>query len=313
MTTSQKNRQQMGLSVLQVLKNYESDWTSNPVFSAAFATHESNLNGITQAEVNQLLREEIKGITFSKSILRSLLISSLGRCVAAVKAYAVSINDPALAASVNFSPSVLDRISDQAFFNAASHIYEVTNDHILALAPYTITPAFLATLQGDISAFLAIYPKPKAMRAQVKAFTNDIKIAVNKMTSFLSHTMDNLVRSIFPDTPFQAAYFNSRVVYNYNEHVTGIKGTVRNFETGRAISNVIIELVNYPVPGDITVRSSNHIGNYHFKHLTPGNVSMRVRANGFTTSEFTVKVVKNQLKDFDILILPEPVPDPVPA
>lgn len=301
----------MGLSVDTTFTSYESVWSSSSVFPEAVETHRINLSAIEEAERNQLLREEIKGIVEAKSVARTLTTSSLNRCVAAVTAYAVSINDPALAASVHFTPSKLEKMNDINFINAAAHIHSVTNTHVAALAPYNITPAFLTELLADINFYSVIAPKPKAMRAQVKSYTSDVKTAVSRMTTFLRKSLDNLVRSIYPATPFMSAYFNSRIIYNYNEHSTGIKGTVTNMETGRGISKVVIEILDYPQQGDVTARISNHAGNYHFKHLTPGMVTLRIRANGYTTTEMPVKVEKNKYKDFDIQLIPEPAPVPV--
>ncbi|MBK7854590.1 MAG: carboxypeptidase regulatory-like domain-containing protein [Bacteroidetes bacterium] len=82
------------------------------------------------------------------------------------------------------------------------------------------------------------------------------------------------------------------------------QGTITNIENGKAIRNAIVEMIDYPLVGENSIRSTNSAGNYHFKKVSLTKATIRVRANDFTTAEFEVNVTKNRITDFDIQLTP---------
>ena len=146
------------------------------------------------------------------------------------------------------------------------------------------------------------------MRGQVKVYTANLKKAMSTMKTELRTQMDNLVRAIFPGTDFAKAYFASRITYNYNAHRTVLRGTETN-AIGTPLNNAIVELVDYPSPGEVSKRKTNGAGNYAFKQVSFPAATMRVRAKGYAVAEYAVKIVKNEVTGFDIQLLPDNVRD----
>ena len=254
---------------------------------------------------------EIKGITESKNLLRLLLMAALLRIIAGIRAYADKIGDSELAAKVNFTRTI-HTMSDTAFLTASRVVLEVANGVSTDILPYGITNQILTDTNLDTNAFDSILKKPHALRSKTKGYTADLQKAVSVMTGELRDQMDNQVRSMFPGTSFATSYFNSRKTYNLNQTPTILRGNVKD-ANGHNIKNAIIEMIDYPSPGEITFRNTNANGNYAFKHISLANATLRVRALGFTTAEYSVKVTKNKTKDFNIQLLPEPTPVTITA
>lgn len=123
--------------------------------------------------------------------------------------------------------------------------------------------------------------------------------------TFLKSTMKFQVRSLYAGSDFASTFKNNLKIYGYNEHVTGLKGTAKDIN-GKHVRNVLIELVNFHAPGESTFRSTDSRGNYSFKKIDLTSVTMRVRALGYTTAEYVVNITRDEMTDFDILLIPEP-------
>jgi hypothetical protein len=132
------------------------------------------------------------------------------------------------------------------------------------------------------------------------------------MVVFLKDVMDNDVRSLYWNTQFMRDYFHSRTVYHLNEERTALKGTVTS-ESGHPIKNSIIELVNYPTPGESIFRHTNSKGYYAFKQLDLTTATIRIRAVGYIVAEYTVPIEKLKSNDFDIVMMIDPAFVTVPA
>lgn len=315
MNRIQKNKQLMGNSVTQTLDLNNSTWSASPLFSGSVTEHKTNMANIAGLELKQQQALELKGLVQDKNLLRLLMVdASMVRIISALRALGAGTNNNQLATSVNYSRSKLLTMSDIAFATAAENVKIVANANAAALLPYGISATLLSGYSLDVSAFDSISKKPKAFRGQLKVFTADLKEAVATMISTLRTGMDNQVRSLFPDTDFASAYFNSRIVYKYNENTTELRGTVTDIATGKHIRNVLIELVNYPSPEESSFRHTNHLGNYSFKKLDMTKATLRVRAAGYTVAEFSIaKITKGKVTDFDISLIPEKVEETVNA
>ncbi len=314
MNKVQKNQQVMGNSVSQTAASYESVWAGSTLFTGTVQTHNENLITVNALEVKQNQAFELHGLVRDKNLLRTFIIAEANPIVAAIKGYAISVNNQMLYASVSpFTPGRLSRMSDVKFATAIETIREIATANAANILAFGITAIMLTDFGGDCTAFTAIAPKPKALRAQLKMFTSQLQTAIKAMLINLKENMDNQVKSLYPNTDFFTAYFNSRKIYNYNETVTGIRGTIRNADTGHAMRNVIVELVGYPTPEQNGMRITNAAGNYAFKKISLTTATLRFRAIGFVTAEFEVNVVQGKFTDFDIELAPATAPVPVTA
>ncbi len=311
MNRKQKNSQLMGNAVSQTTTNFARVWSDSEVFGQAVDKHNNNMMTIADCEKKQQQAMELKGLVESKNILRILIVTALTRIIAGIRAYANSIGDREMASKVNYQ-SKLHSMSDTAFLTASRVVIEVANLNDTKILPYGITPQLLTDTDLDVNAFDSILKKPQALRGLTKVFTTDLQKSFSIMTAELRNMMDNMVRAMFPGTEFSAAYFNSRKTYKYNQSPTILRGTITD-ANGHKVRNAIVELVDYPKPGELTIRHTNARGNFSFKQIELTSATLRVRALGFATAEYTTQVTKNEVTDFDIQLLPETSPVPVTA
>ncbi len=314
MNNIQKNKQLMGNSVTQTLDDNNTVWSGSQLFSDTVQEHKDNMTRIGNWEHKQMEAMELRGLVRDKNLLRLVMIDAeMIRIISAIKALAAATNNNQLASSIDWNRSELLEMSDIAFNTAAGSVKSVADDNAAALVPYGITAQLLTTFGQDITAFDSIMKKPKALRGQIKTYTANLRTAVTKMLTTLREKMDNQVRSLYLNTGFASAYFNSRITYHYNENRTELRGTAKDNATGKHVRNVIIELVNYPSPGESIFRHTNKDGNYSFKQLDLTTATIRVRAVGYTTAEYRIPITQGHTNNFDIMLIPEPAPVTVPA
>ncbi|MEO5570573.1 MAG: carboxypeptidase-like regulatory domain-containing protein [Bacteroidia bacterium] len=311
MTILDKNKQTMGNSETETFDQYNSIWQSSPIFSASVQQHKNNMQNISFWENKQMQALEMRGLVQSKNLMRLIITAADERVRAGIFALAVLNNDPQLASSVQFRKS-LSSMSDPTFLASSNKVKEVADQNAQALIPLGISTQILSDMALDLGAFDSIIKKPKALRGQVKVFTKNLNAAVKTMFTFLRTTIKYQVKSLFAGSDFEQAFIANSKVYNYNQHETILRGFATD-TNGKHVRNVLIELVNYPSPGESTFRNTNSNGNYAYKHIDITSATLRIRALGYTPAEYVVVVKKGKVTHFDILLIPEPAPVPVNA
>jgi hypothetical protein len=188
----------------------------------------------------------------------------------------------------------------------------IANTNSAAILPLGITAGILTNYGLSCTSYNSIMQKPKAFRSALKGFTLNLKDSIKTMVVFLKDTVDNQVKSLYQGTQFKTDYFASRKPYRYNEERTELKGTITT-EGGHHIKNAIVELINYPTPGESLFRHTNEKGFYAFKQLDLETAIIRVRALGYIVAEYTVPIMKLKSNDFDIVLMIDPAFNTVPA
>ncbi len=304
------NSQLMGESTEQTLENYKSLWTANLIFKAGVDQHTANMNTIRANATKQQNAKDITGVINDIEMLRSLMIENIIRHISGICAYAESIGDNALAESVHYTQSFLEKTGDSKFVSAASKVKDVAVANATEIKDYGVSAQMITLLTNDIVSYIDISKKPKSMRSEQKNITANLKKAVVDMKEFLKNTMDRLVKANFLASDFANVYFNSRKVYNLGQSGTILRGTVLDIN-GHPIKNCAVELVNYPTPGTNTIRITNNKGHYAYKRLGLEVATLRFRAVNYAVAEFEVKLVKDKENDFDAKLTPIPAAVPV--
>jgi carboxypeptidase family protein len=313
MNIQQKNKNIMGTSVTQTFTDNESTWTGSPLFSESVNQHGLKMAAITNWAEKQEQQLELKGLVKDKNLLRLVMVDTeMVRIISALRAVGAATNNNKLISSVDKSRSGLLKMSDNKFNIFAGALKKIANDNSGAIVPLGITAEILTNYGLSCAAFDSIMKKPKAMKSLLKTYTKNLGISVLDMVSFLTKTVDHQVRSLYQGTDFLSDYFNSRTVYHLNEERTELKGTVKS-ESGHHIKNAVIELVNYPTPGESVFRHTNKDGYYSYKQLDLETATIRVRAVGYILAEYTVPIEKLKSNDFDIVMMMDPALATVPA
>ncbi|MEP7170568.1 MAG: carboxypeptidase-like regulatory domain-containing protein [Bacteroidota bacterium] len=311
MTIREKNKQTMGNSETETFDQYNGTWQASQIFSDSVQRHKDNMLNISIWENKQMEALQLRGLVQSKNLLRLIITATDERVVAGLFALSALTNNPQLASSVNFRQS-FSSMSDPKFLSSSNKVKEVADLNASALIPLGISTQILTNLGLDLVAFDSIIKKPKALRGQVTVFTKNLNDAVKTMFTFLRKTVKYQVKSLFAGSDFEAAFTANSKVYNYNQHETILRGKATD-TNGKHVKNVLIEMVNYPSPGESTFRSTNSNGNYAYKHIDCTSATLRVRALGYTNAEYIVAVTKGKETVFNLLLIPEPAPVPAHA
>jgi hypothetical protein len=313
MTIKEKNKEVMGTSVTQTLNLNESTWVSSELFTERVNQHNLNMAAIRNWAVKQQQQLELKGLVQDKNLLRlNMIDTEMLRIIAALKSLGATTNNNQLKSSVDKSRTKLMEMSDTSFNTFAGHLKEIAATHSAAILPRGITHVILNNYSLSCTSYDSIMQKPKALRSELRGHTANLKSAVKTMVAFLNDVMDNDVRSLYWDTQFKDDYFTSRKRYRYNEERTALKGTVTS-ESGHHIKNAIIELINYPTPGESLFRHTDGKGYYAFKQLDLETAIIRIRAVGYIVAEYTVHIDKLKSNDFSIVMMMDPDFAVVPA
>ncbi len=112
MTDVQENQLNMFLRVKQACDDFRSTWESNQRFTANYTALLENLAGIeTQRKLQAV---NTTGISQNKNSLKDDLIEQAAFVAKAVKSYASDVNNPELAANVDYSASKLRNLRENA-------------------------------------------------------------------------------------------------------------------------------------------------------------------------------------------------------
>jgi hypothetical protein len=301
MNRIQKNKQLMGYSVSETLKNFQATWQGHGVFEASVQRHSDNMQAIAACMKKQANIMALTGLVSDKNMLRELITASITRIISGIRAFAGASNDFVMASSVNFKGRI-HVMSDIEFLTSCRTVLDVADKNVQGISAFGITSAVINETELDVQAFDSIIKKPQALRAQGRVDTTNLKKAMRVMKTELINQMDNIVRAMFPETDFAKAYFNSRVTYNYNGHRTILRGTVTN-ASGMHVSGGIVELIDYPNPGTRIKRKTNADGNYAFKQIDFSRATLRIHAKGYVTSEYIVEIERLKVNRFDVQLL----------
>ncbi|MEO5571235.1 MAG: carboxypeptidase-like regulatory domain-containing protein [Bacteroidia bacterium] len=304
----------MGNSVSSTCDTNQDLYQNLPKVDGSVTRHKSNMQLIAKWQQKQEDALNLKALVRDKNLLRIIMEQETLRIISGIKALAADSDpeDTQLAGSVNYSPTKLKKMTDPAFVVTCNKIKEIAEDHSVALVDFGISSQILSGYALDLTAFDSISKKPKSVRGQLKMYTSNLAVAISAMMKHLKSSLDNLIKSNFPSSDFETSYFNSREVYKYGQNATGLIGNLTD-TNGHPVKDAIIELLNYPSPGEIAVRSTNSKGHYAYKRLDMSRCTIRIRAIGFTTAEYEIDLIKDEFKRFDIILIAEPAPVTVPA
>jgi hypothetical protein len=308
MNDVQNNQERMGAVTLDTLKLGASIYVGNPVFKGHVETHDSNLITVRAWRDKQEESRSIPGITRDKNVLRSLNTITAMAIVSACKSLASDTKNNELLKSVNFSTSSLNKMREGSYVAACRLIQSTAAAKATSLLAYGITPAMLTDLTNDTTAFENMSSKTRTKRSSIVVYTANLQKSIKTMLNHLKQNLDFSIKQFLPAHPdFVEAYFVSRRIVNYGNTHTGLRGTIRNEQTGMKIKNALVEIVELN-----KITSTNNKGVYYFGQLPMGKYTIRLRAEGYITTEFPeVQLHDGKLRDLDLTIAAVPASMPV--
>lgn len=311
MNRLQRNSNQMGTSVATTNNTYAAEFATNDILKAAVKKHDDNQILIADLALQQQKFSQIDGLIHDKNMIRTLNAINAMRIVNGIKAYAVSVNNQQLIDSVPFTSSYLTNKPEEKAFVAFQAIRDIALQYKTEILPFGVSAQMITQITDDTLTFQELMAKPKSMRSDQKKVTQKLKEAFLAMTTHLRKTLDPLVRSNFAATnDYFMAYFNSRITYRTGNSATVLRGRITD-PNGHHIKQALVELVNYPTPGESTLRLTDAKGYYSFKRLDLATATILVKAANYADGHFTKTLLKDKDNELNMQLTPAPLEVPV--
>ena len=215
MNKTQINKLRMFESVQLVLSNH------SQIFSQLIdlvACQQRLNDGIQQiAQYRQVQETDNSGLTETKIDLRANLITKVLQLSAALKAYAISINNKELKTKADYSKSNLTQAADQVLYDIGILLVNLATSLLPELNKYFITPEKLSEVSSLLVDFHAAIPQKRVANSVSKVSTLNIGELFNSVTKMLKEEMDVLMLLFAENEPdFYNAYKNARLILDYN-------------------------------------------------------------------------------------------------
>lgn len=214
MNKTQINKLRMFESVHLVLTNHSQIFSQ---LTDLVACQQRLNDGIQQiAQYRQVQEADNSGLTETKIDLRTNLISKVLQLSAALKAYAISINNKELKTKADYSKSDLMQAADPVLYDIGILLVNLATPLLTALTKYFITSEKLAEVSTLLVEFLAAIPQKRVANSVSKVSTLNIGEIFNSVTKMLKEEMDVLMLLFAENEPdFYNAYKNARLIMDY--------------------------------------------------------------------------------------------------
>jgi hypothetical protein len=308
MNDVQEAKLSMYLGVKDFLAASSSVITALPSFSTFLTTFTGAVDQIQAIRTQQ--EEDKTGLTVSKSMLRNDLVIQSVDLARKLTALATVTNNAVLMAQVNYSYSDLSGSADTILRDRALLLHQKGVLNLVALAPYGVTAAILATLSTSITAYNAAIPKPRAGITERRQTTGKIKELFGTADKTLRDKMDPLIEILRLTNPdFYLSYRASRSITN--EHPTrkiAFKGKVKDKSSRQPLGKVIITVSTVSKPKKSTAK-----GNFQYKLLAAGTYTVTFTKHGYHSQQYTVYINDGETTKLNVELMPVALDVSVPA
>lgn len=294
----QERKYSMYLAVNDYMKSVDTTVIDKmPTMPEALEDLQKNIDEIrVTAEKQRLSR---KGYKESKEVTKEDVANIFFVLSAAIKSYAISINDYILASEVTFTYSGLKSMADGFLQYSADTILRTANEHVLALAPFGVTPASIA----DVTALLETYTNKMAQpRNAISAKVEDtklLKLAIDKTDKLLSKKMDILIGMIkISDNSVFETYHTNRTIVGPGYHTLALQVNVTDHNL------IPLAKVKITIEGIDRIYRTTEKGNIQIKTLPEGMHKAIISLNGFKTQEIEFPINKGKRTALRIILQP---------
>lgn len=186
-------------------------WSGIPAALTAVTDLNSAIQEIDTAVQNQ--EDNLEGITTDKQNLRDALEAQILIVGGAVYAYAKSTGNEELAALVYYTPSDLDKASEQRVDDAAQRVIDAATNHLIDLADYGVIQADIDTLTSRVIAYDQGKSQHSSAEAIQSGITDNLPQMFRDTVGILNDRLDQLLlRYRFTDPAFHSGYESARVI-----------------------------------------------------------------------------------------------------
>jgi protein-tyrosine-phosphatase len=301
-----ENRLSMYRTVVSVCDKASAEIQTVP---ALWTNYQEFSNLVTELDdLIQLQMKQIGGITVDKQESRDALVTLMLNVSVIIKAYAADTGNAELYAAAHYTPSKLRRMRDEAMYQAAEIIYDLTDENAAELPPYGYTPVMLTDLADAIADYKDRVEDPDEARKMRKVYTKAIKNLDKRIRKMLSRRIDNGMKALGITEPMiSEKYQSARVIYDYSsgrkrEQIeeslakSAFMGVVTDGE-GLSVADAIVR-----IEGTTTNTLTDSDGEYLLE-VPAGTWNIIVSKDGYTeVRDNTVEILAGETleKDFTL-------------
>lgn len=164
----------------------------------------------------QVQEAKTTGLTMNKKVKREKLVQTITLFAAALKGYAVAVNDEDLKAKADYTPSNLLRVADSVMYDIGMLLYGMAFSHKDDMVRYFIGDAELKGMEKLLSEFILAIPKKRVATSLSKTSTDNLESVFAAQDKLLREEMDVLMLLFQVSHPdFYNSYKNARAIVNY--------------------------------------------------------------------------------------------------
>ena len=164
----------------------------------------------------QVQEAKTTGLTMNKKTKREKLIQMIIKFSAALKGYAVSVNNADIKARADYSVSDLIRVADSVMYDIGKLLLGMAVAHKDEMAHYFIGDAELKGMEQLLDEFTLAIPKKRVATSLSKTSTDNIEVTFTAQEKLLKDQIDVLMLLFKDNNPdFYSAYKNARATVNY--------------------------------------------------------------------------------------------------
>ena len=188
MTIPQEDNLTMYYGVKNTCERFQSTWTANAAFAAAYNFWAAKIPMIEQNRDAQLL--ETTGVTTDKKGKRAFMTEKALYIENRLQSYGNVVNNPELLESVSYTPSDMKNARDTDIAGICNTILTRANANAAALVNYGVTAGMITELQTAITTYVATLAKPSAAKSQTKNATENLTKLFKEANDILTKRLD---------------------------------------------------------------------------------------------------------------------------
>lgn len=272
-------------------------------FEASLGFFEEKIKEILNTAREQEL--VITGIAEDKEVQKRGLAFTGAIIGGAVKSFALTNKNLALAAEVNFSESALYKMKEEDLIFNTQIIHKKALDNMGTLADYGINKLVLDNFNLQITNFGNKKPEPASAKVTKEMLTDKLADLIDDASEILKEQMDNSSKMFkLLDPNFYDLYKGARKIIDRGRRAanTGIlKGVIMGKKTAadtenEAIADALLHLIELNL-----VVVSNEKGEFDFDDIETGTYTIKVSKQGYKDEILKdVEIKKGEERDLYI-------------
>jgi len=268
MNNVSKNQVNAIRATIQFCVNHADATKGIPAFAVALQTASNKLLLIDQ--LDQLASTTTKGVTLDTNALRLSMELQALKCANAVMAYATSVNNNTLKASVNFTKAKMEKMRKDEVDDTCQTIIEAAQKYFDNAKNFGIDENDVNDLKTTISLYRTSVQNPRqAIIAKADA-NKQIKELIREVLDVIfKGVMDAMVRTLEKSNPsFVTQYFYAREILDLGTRHTGFRGVILNNDK-KPIERAVVKLLKEGSSETAYETQTNAKGEYIIESISP--------------------------------------------